>query len=57
MSWTKLGASWSELGVRGASLSLSELVGTLKLALTCSGDIKMYTLISIGPYLCSVLWE
>ena len=38
----------SELGVRGASLSLSELVGALKLAPTCSGDIKMYTSISIG---------
>ena len=59
-SWSELGASWSkgsELGVRGASLSLSELVGTLKLALTCSGDTKMYTLISIGSYLWSVLWE
>ena len=63
VSWSegsKLGASWSkgsELRVRRASLSLSELVGTLKLAPTCSGDTKMYTLISIGPYLCSVLWE
>ena len=53
-------ASWSkgsELGVRRASLSLSALVGTLKLAPTFSEDTKMYTLISIGSYLRSVLWE
>ena len=53
MSWSK----GSELGVRGASLSISEVVGALKLAPTCSEDTKIYTSISIGPYLCSVLWE
>ena len=40
VSWSELGVSWSE-GVSWEGGSLSELVGALKLALTCSGDTKM----------------
>ena len=46
-SWSELeqagarGASCSKLGVRGASLSISEVVSALKFPLTCSGHTKI----------------
>ena len=42
-SW-EMGASWSEgseLGVRGTSVSISEVVSALKFPLTCSGHTKI----------------
>ena len=47
----------SPLGLRGASLGPTEVVGTSKLAPTGCRDPKTYPSISITPYLCSVHWD
>ena len=51
------GSEGSDLGVRGGSLVLREVVATPKVPLTGDGDPKKYSLICITPYLCSLHWE